>query len=679
LIGKINGMKPEEAKARIEQLTLELQEHNYNYYVLDQPVISDYDFDMMLEELQRLEKQFPEFVLPESPTSRIGGEVVKKFTAVKHKYPMLSLGNSYSIEEIAEFENRLKKIVEEPVEYVCELKYDGVAIGLTYVNGMLERAVTRGDGIQGDDVTSNVRTIRSIPLKLKGNDYPQEFEIRGEIFLSEKAFSKLNQDRAANEEPLFANPRNAASGTLKMQDSSVVARRGLDCFLYFVMGEGLPFKTHYESLMKAREWGFKIPPADKKYIGLCKDIQEIYSFIEYWDVERNHLDFDIDGIVIKVNSYGQQQQLGFTAKSPRWATAFKFKAQQVSTTLESISYQVGRTGAITPVANLKPVLLAGTVVKRASLHNADQIQKLDVRVGDTVYVEKGGEIIPKILGVDLSKRQDSFSSTQYLEYCPECGTGLIRKEGEALHYCPNDAGCPPQIKGKMEHFISRRAMNIEGLGAETIEQLFEAGLIHNIADLYELQREQLLPLERMAEKSVQNILDGIEASKKVPFERVLFALGIRHVGETVAKKVARHFHSMDKLMAATYEELLNVGEIGEVIANSLISFFADSQNKEIVNRLKEKGLQFEIPEGEQQAKSEKLTGKTFVISGVFTKFSRDEIKDLIEKNGGKNVGSVSAKTNYLVAGENMGPAKLEKASQLGVQIISEEDFIRMIE
>jgi DNA ligase (NAD+) len=672
-------MTPEEAKAKIEQLTLELQEHNYNYYVLNQPIVSDYDFDMMLEELQKLEKQFPQFVLPESPTQRVGGEVIKKFNAVKHKYPMLSLSNSYSIEEITEFEGRIKKLVTEEIEYVCELKYDGVAIGITYVDGVLFRAVTRGDGIQGDDVTANVRTIRSIPLKLKGNDFPEEFEIRGEIFLPEKSFQNLNRERAANEEPLFSNPRNAASGTLKMQDSAVVSKRNLDCFLYGVCGEGLSFKSHYESLMKARGWGFKIPPPEKNYISVCKNVQEIFSFIEHWDTERNKLDFDIDGIVIKVNNLNQQQQIGFTAKSPRWATAYKFKAQQVSTILNSITFQVGRTGAITPVANLSPVLLAGTVVKRASLHNADQIEKLDLRIGDTVFVEKGGEIIPKIIGVDISKRKDPSLPVEYLKQCPECHTPLIRKEGEAVHYCPNEIGCPPQIKGKLEHFISRRAMNIEGIGSETVDQLYEAGLITNVADLYELQKEQLLPLERMAEKSAQNIVSGLEASKEVSFERVLFALGIRHVGETVAKKLAKHFKSIDCIMRASFEELMQAEEIGEVIANSVLGYFSNEQNILIVDRLKEQGLKFEIPEEEQSGTSDRLAGKTFVVSGVFSRYSRDELKDLIEKNGGKNSGSVSSKTNFLIAGDNMGPAKLEKATQLGVNIISEEDFAKMIE
>jgi DNA ligase (NAD+) len=673
-------MTSEEAKNKIQQLTLELQEHNYNYYVLNQPLISDYDFDLMLEELQKLEKLFPEFVLPESPTLRVGGEVTKKFKAVKHKYPMLSLSNSYSIEEVTEFENRIKKVISDQVEYVCELKYDGVAIGITYVNGFLEKAVTRGDGIQGDDVTANVKTIKSIPIKLKGNDYPEEFEIRGEIYMPAKAFENLNKERAEAEDALFANPRNAAAGTLKMQDSAIVAKRKLDCYLYALQGEDLPFHSHYESILKAREWGFKIPPPENSFIKKCNSIDEIFDFINYWDAARNQLEFDIDGIVLKVNSLEQQQQLGFTAKSPRWATAYKFKPQQVSTILNEITYQVGRTGAITPVANLEPVLLAGTVVKRASLHNADQIEKLDIRIGDTVFVEKGGEIIPKILAVDVSRRKYfSLFPTAFITNCPECATELIRKEGEALHYCPNETGCPPQIKGKIIHFISRKAMNIEGLGAETVEQFYDNGLINNVADLFDLTKAQILPLERMAEKSAQNIIDGLETSKNIPFERVLFALGIRHVGETVAKKLARHFGNINSLISAAYDDLIAAEEIGEVIAKSIIEFFANDANRKIIERLQGKGLKFEIPQNDENVSGNKLSGLTFVISGVFNKFSRDEIKDLIEKNGGKNVGSVSAKTNYLVAGENMGPGKLEKANQLGVKIISEDELMNMLE
>ena len=672
-------MTTEEVKKKMEELTLELQEHNYRYYVLNQPTISDYEFDMMLEELQKLEKEHPEFADPNSPTKRVGGEVTKEFETVKHKYPMLSLSNSYSIEELVDFENRIKKVIEKEVEFVCDLKYDGVAIGLTYANGVLQKAITRGDGFQGDDVTTNVKTIKSIPLKLRGNDFPQEFEIRGEILLPWSVFNKINKEKEQAGEPLFANPRNAASGTLKMQNSSIVAKRGLDCFMYNVLGDNLPFKTLYESLMKAREWGFKIAPIEKNFMKKCRDINEIIEFIEYWNKERYHLDFDIDGVVVKINSYEQQKQLGFTAKSPRWAIAYKFKAEQVSTILESISYQVGRTGAITPVANLKPVLLAGTVVKRASLHNADQIEKLDVREGDTVFVEKGGEIIPKIIGVDKSKRNNSTPPTQFITHCPECGTELVRKESEALHYCPNETGCPPQIKGKIEHFISRKAMNIDGIGAETIELLYKQGLINNVADLYDLTKEQLLPLERMAEKSVSNILKGIEESKKMPFERALFALGIRHVGETVAKKLALYFKNIDNLISASPEDLVEVGEIGSTIAKSILEYFSNERNMLIIDKLKSKGLKFELSQDQISEKSDKLKGLSFVISGVFNKFSRDELKALIEVNGGKNSGSVSAKTNFLLAGENIGPAKLEKAKKLGIKIINEDDFVTMIQ
>ena len=672
-------MATEEVKKKMEELTLELQEHNYGYYILNQPTISDYEFDMMLEELQKLEKEYPEFADPNSPVKRVGGEITKEFETVKHKYPMLSLGNSYSIEELTDFENRIKKVIEKEVEFVCDLKYDGVAIGLTYVKGVLQKAVTRGDGFQGDNVTTNVKTIKSIPLKLRGNDFPQEFEIRGEILLPWSVFNKINKEKEQAGEPVFANPRNAASGTLKMQNSNIVAKRGLDCFMYNVLGENLPFKTLYESLMKAREWGFKIAPIEKNFMKKCRDINEIIEFIEYWNKERYHLDFDIDGVVVKVNSYEQQKQLGFTAKSPRWAIAYKFKAEQASTILEYISYQVGRTGAITPVANLKPVLLAGTVVKRASLHNADQIEKLDVREGDTVFVEKGGEIIPKIIGVDKSKRNNSTPPTQFRTHCPECGTEVVRKESEALHYCPNETGCPPQIKGKIEHFISRKAMNIDGIGAETIELLYNQGLINNVADLYDLTKEQLLPLERMAEKSVSNILKGIEESKKMPFERALFALGIRHVGETVAKKLALYFKNIDNLISASPEELMEVGEIGSTIAKSILEYFSNERNMQIIDKLKSKGLKFELSQDQIREKSDKLKGLSFVISGVFNKFSRDELKALIEVNGGKNSGSVSAKTNFLLAGESIGPAKLEKAKKLGIKIINEDEFITMIQ
>ncbi|HEX7412657.1 MAG TPA: NAD-dependent DNA ligase LigA [Bacteroidia bacterium] len=675
-------MKAEQAKQRIEKLCEEIEQHNHNYYVLDKPTISDYEFDMLLEELIKLEKQYPEYLSPDSPSQRVGGQITKEFKSVQHKYLMLSLANSYSKEELADFDERVKKglgitstdLFSSGVEYVCELKFDGLSISLTYENGKLLQGVTRGDGVQGDDVTTNVRTIHSIPLTIKG-DYPKFFEIRGEIFLPLKVFNAINKEREEIGDAPLANPRNAASGTMKMQDSAMVAKRKLDCFVYYMMGDNLPAVTHYESLEKAKIWGFKISPDTK----LCNNMDEVFEFINHWDKKRDDLPFDIDGIVIKVNSFKQQQQLGFTAKSPRWAIAYKFKAEQVSTVLESISYQVGRTGAITPVANLKPVLLAGTTVKRASLHNADIIEKLDVRIGDHVFVEKGGEIIPKIVGVDLTKRNPHSHPIKYITHCPECEAKLIRGEEESNHYCPNENGCPPQIKGKIEHFVSRKAMNIDSLGAETIEQLYGAGLIKNIADIYELKKEQLLPLERMAEKSVNNLLEGIEASKKVPFERVLYAIGIRHVGETTAKKIAKKIESMEALENASEEELLHIDEVGEIIAKSITAYFSDKENKKIIAHLKKHGLQFELTEEQLQSTTDKLGAKTFVISGVFQKHSRDELKDLIEKNGGKNTSSISSKTNYLLAGDNMGPEKLKKAEKLGVAIISEDDFLKMIE
>ena len=667
-------MNLEEAKARIAVLTNLIEQHNFKYYIQSDPSISDYEFDMLLEELIKLEKEFPELLNENSPTQRVGGTITKEFKTVVHKYPMLSLGNTYSQEEINEFDTRIRKVISEEFEYVCELKYDGVAIGLTYKSGKLVQAVTRGDGVQGDDVTANVRTIKSIPLKLSGANFPDEFEVRGEIFMPRKSFDAINKEREEIDEPLLANPRNAASGTLKMQDSAAVAKRNLDCFLYFVYGENLPFQTHFESLQALKTWGFKVSP----HTQLCKNNEQIADFISHWNTERNKLGFDIDGIVLKINNYRQQQILGFTSKTPRWAISYKFKAEQVSTKLMSISYQVGRTGAITPVANLEPVALAGTTVKRASLHNADIIEKLDVRAGDTVFVEKGGEIIPKIIGVDLSKRDENSIPTVYAETCPECGTQLTRQEGEANHYCLNELGCPPQIKGKIEHFVSRKAMNIDSLGAETIEQLFSANLIHNIADIYDLRQEQLLPLERMAQKSVTNLIEGIANSSNVPFERVLFAIGIRHVGETMAKKLAYNFKSLDNLLA-NLNELEQVDEIGPRIAESVKLYFADERNIEIINRLKAKGLSFEISQELASNFTDKLKGMSFVVSGVFTKFNRDDIKKVIEQNGGKNVGSISAKTNYVLAGENMGPAKLEKAEKLGIKIINEEEFIAMIE
>jgi DNA ligase (NAD+) len=667
-----------EAQERITELTKALEKHNHLYYVKNQPEISDYDFDMMLKDLESLEERFPELQHPNSPSKRVGGDITKKFESVLHDYPMLSLSNSYSKEEIVDFESRARKLTDADLEYVCELKYDGVAIGIRYLNGAFDRAVTRGDGTKGEDVSANVRTIKTVPMTLQGNDFPDELEIRGEIFFPLDGFEALNQQRAQAGEDLYANPRNTASGTLKNQDSSLVAERGLDCYLYGVYSKSNIASNHYEAVQAAGNWGFQIPEHSERMIERCKGIDEIMDFINYWDTKRHDLNFEIDGVVIKVNAYDQQEELGYTAKSPRWAIAYKFKAASVSTQLNSITYQVGRTGAITPVANLSPVLLAGTTVKRASLHNADQIAKLDLRIGDHVFVEKGGEIIPKVTGVDMAKRSDDAVPFEYGEFCPECNTPLIRLEGEAQHYCPNQAECPPQVAGRMQHFISRRAMDIEGIGAETIEQFYEAGLIKNIADLYDLGAEDLLPLERMAQKSVDNILQGLEASKEVPFERVLFALGIRYVGETVAKKLARHFHSMEKLQAASTEELLSVDEIGNRIAQSVQEFFTQEANTAIIDRLKNHGLQLEIPQEALSDRTDKLSGKTFVISGVFERRSRDELKELIEKNGGKNTGSVSAKTTYLLAGDGMGPSKRTKAEKLGVTIISEGDFEAMI-
>ncbi len=674
-------MNQNAAKARIEQLSKELEQHNYNYYVLDQPAISDFDFDKLLEELSSLEKQYPEFLSSESPTQRVGGQITKEFKSVKHKYPMLSLSNSYGKEDMEDFDRRVceglgmkgNDLFAQEIEYVCELKFDGLSIGLIYIDGKLQQAVTRGDGVQGDDVTTNVKTIKSIPLNLRGN-FPKEFEIRGEIFLPKKVFDAINKEREDIGEAPLANPRNAASGTMKMQDSSVVAKRNLDCFLYHMLGENVPHQKHYENILAAKSWGFQVSAHTK----LCSGINEVLKYIEHWDKERHNLPFEIDGIVIKVNDYKQQNNLGFTAKSPRWAIAYKFKAEQVSTQLEVITYQVGRTGAITPVANLKPVLLAGTTVKRASLHNADIIEKLDVRIGDFVYVEKGGEIIPKIVGVDLSKRPINSIKTIYIHECPECGTKLVRHEDEAAHYCPNEMGCAPQVKGKMEHFVARKGMNIDSIGAETIAQLYEAGLVKNIADLYDLKKEQLLPLERMAEKSADNLIEGLEASKKIPFERVLFAIGIRHVGETTAKKIAKKVKSINVLLNSTKEELLAIDEVGEIIAESIAEHFSNPDNKKIVDRLIASGLQFELSEEQQQGGSEKLKDLIFVISGVFEKYSRDQYKEMIELNGGKNSSSISKKTSYILAGENMGPEKLKKAESLGVKLINEDAFLEML-
>jgi len=672
-------MTKEEAKHKINQLSDQLRKHNYNYYVLSEATISDYDFDMLLEELQKLEATFPEYAYDNSPTKRVGGEITKNFNTIKHKYRMLSLGNSYSREEIEAFEIRIKKIVETDLEYICELKYDGVAIGITYKNGKLFQAITRGDGVQGDDVTANVKTIRSIPLQLKGNDYPEEFEIRGEIFLPINVFDELNKDREEIGEDLYANARNTASGTIKMKDSGVVAQRKLDCFLYFVLGENLPFKTHYESIKKAEEWGFKVPNEKIKTIKKCSNINEIFDFINYWDTGRNNLNFEIDGVVIKVNNYAKQEQIGFTAKSPKWAIAYKFKTEQASTQLLEITYQVGRTGAITPVANLEAVQLAGTTVRRASLHNADQIEKLDIRVNDTVFVEKGGEIIPKIVGVEATQR-DMFSvPTEYISICPECETNLVRSEGDAKHYCPNEWGCPPQIKGKMQHFISRKAMDIDGLGEETIDLLFEQGLVKNISDLYELSFEQLFELDSFKEKKSRKIIDGLIISKAISFERVLYAVGIRFVGETVAKKLAKHFKNIDNIINATFDELIAADEIGDKIAESIIQFFSIEHNINLINNLRDFELNFELSEEQLANTTTKLKSLTFVVSGVFSKFTRDELKNSIEQNGGKVSSSISKKTSYIVAGENMGPSKLAKAEKLEIKLINEDQFIELLQ
>ncbi len=668
-------MEKAQAKQEIERLSNEINRHNDLYYLENKSEISDYDFDMLLEKLISLEQQFPEFAFDYSPTKRVGGDITKKMESVVHRFPMLSLSNTYSEEEIIDWENRLKKLSDGKLEYVCELKYDGVAIGIQYENGTLKQAITRGDGTQGENVTTNVRTIKTIPLKLKG-DFPADFEIRGEIFFPLKNFQKLNEQRLDIGEAEFANPRNTASGTLKIQDSKVVAERGLDCYLYGVYGYDLELDGHYESVLKAKDWGFKVPDHQKNFIKKTDSIDGIMEFIHYWDKHRSELPFEIDGIVVKVNNYEQQQELGFTAKSPRWAIAYKFKAERVETILESVQYQVGRTGAVTPVANLKAVQLGGTTVKRASLHNSDQIEKLDLHLLDSVYVEKGGEIIPKIVGVNLDKRTSQNEKIQFIENCPECGSELVRREGEVQHYCHNENLCPPQIKGRIEHFIGRKAMNIDGLGAETVDVLVEKELIHSYADLYDLTFDQIVNLDRMGDKSADNLLKGLELSKQVPFERVLFSLGIRFVGETVAKKLAKGFKSIDAIQNAKFDELINVDEIGEKIAISVQNFFLEERNVEVINRLKAVGLQFQIEE--KVGVTEKLKGMNFVVSGVFTSFSRDEIKEVIELNGGKNVSSISSKTNYVVAGENMGPAKLKKASDLGIIILSEDEFIQLL-
>ncbi len=660
-------------KERIFSLREEIEKHNYNYYVLSAPEISDIEFDKKLKELQDLEAKHPEFFDPNSPTQRVGSDINKNFVQVEHQYPMLSLANTYSEEEVRDFYDRVKKTLNEPFEIVCELKYDGTSISLIYANGELTRAITRGDGTKGDDVTSNVKTIRSIPLKLRGNGYPEKFEIRGEILMPWSVFDALNEEREEQEEPLFANPRNAASGTLKLQNSSVVAGRKLDSYLYYMLGENLPEDGHYENLQKAKTWGFKISEATRKY----DTIDGVFEFIKYWDVERKNLPVATDGIVLKVNSLRQQRNLGFTSKVPRWAIAYKFQAEQALTKLLSVSFQVGRTGAVTPVANLESVQLSGTVVKRASLHNADIIKSLDLHYNDMVYVEKGGEIIPKIVGVDKTSRFLIGDEVQFIKNCPECGTPLMRYEGEAAFYCPNETGCEPQIKGKVEHFVSRRAMDIHA-GTETIEHFYNAGLIHNAADLYAVKIESIMNLERWGERSARNYMESLRQSKNVPFERVLFALGIRFVGETVAKRLAYAFLDIDTLAHANIEQLTDVDEIGERIAQSVIRYFSDEKNMELVQKLKDAGLQLKIDEKILSEKTTKLADLTFVISGTFSKYSRDEYKVMIEKNGGKNVGSVSAKTDYILAGENMGPAKLEKAQKLGVKIIGEEEFLELI-
>ena len=659
---------------RIYQLREELHAHNYNYYVLNAPVISDIEFDRMMRELQDLEAKHPETYDENSPTMRVGSDINKDFVQVEHKYPMLSLGNTYSEEEVTDFYERVRKSLNEDFEICCEMKFDGTSISLTYENGKLVRAVTRGDGVKGDDVTNNVKTIRTIPLVLKGDNYPKEFEIRGEILMPWEVFEKLNKEREAREEPLFANPRNAASGTLKLQNSSVVASRKLDAYLYYLLGDNLPCDGQYENLQEARKWGFKISDTTRK----VKTLQEVFDFIKYWDTERKNLPVATDGIVLKVNSIRQQKNLGYTAKSPRWAIAYKFQAEKALTKLQKVTYQVGRTGAITPVANLEPVQLSGTIVKRASLHNADIIESLDLHEGDMVYVEKGGEIIPKITGVDIASRTPGSEPVRFITHCPECGEPLTRFDDEAAHYCTNEDSCPPQIKGKIEHFISRKAMNIEGLGPETVDLFYQEGMIGNAADLYSLNEQEIARLERFGEKSAQNIMAGLEASRQVGFERVLFALGIRFVGETVAKKLARSIKNIDALMTATKEELMAIDEIGEKIAESIMHFFSSGKNRELVARLKAAGLKMEMDAQETAVLSNILEGQSIVISGVFAVHSRDEYKDIIEKHGGKNVGSISKKTSFILAGENMGPSKLEKAQKLGIKIMNENEFLSLI-
>ncbi|MFN3557043.1 MAG: NAD-dependent DNA ligase LigA [Bacteroidales bacterium] len=682
-------MDTSKAKERIQQLVEELEEHNYRYYVLDAPSISDYQFDLLLKELEVLEKQFPQWAQPDSPTQRVGGQIIRKFDSVPHKYPMMSLGNTYSEEELLDFHNRIRKTLDQEFSYVCELKFDGVAINLIYRDGLLVQAVTRGDGLQGDDVTANVRTIGSIPLRIKTKDIPTEIHVRGEILMPHKSFIGLNQEKEQNNEPLFANPRNAASGSLKLQDSSLVAKRKLDCFVYGLLGEELPFESHYDNLMQARVWGFKVSDLTRK----CNNIEEVLDFIHHAGNLRNTLPYDIDGVVIKVNQYRQQELLGFTSKFPRWAISYKYKAEQGITRLLDVNYQVGRTGAITPVAILEPVLVAGTIVKRASLYNEDRIRELDLHLQDVVFVEKGGEIIPKITQVDQSQRMPGARVVAFASICPECNTPLQRNEGEALHYCPNSEHCPPQIQGKIEHFISRRAMNIEGLGEGRIEVLIRNGLIRNFSDLYDLQYDQLLGLEKVItdeetgkekrisfrEKTVNNILAALEVSREVPFDRVLFALGIRHLGETGARKLARHFGNIHRIRTSTFDELIAVPEVGERIAQSILDYFSSSENIAIIEKLEKSGLRMALePKSTSPASDLPLAGKSFVVSGVFSNHSRDQIKELIELHGGKNVSSISSKTDYVLAGENMGPEKRKKADQLSIPVISEEDFEQMI-
>lgn len=660
---------------RIGQLRQALHQHNYNYYVLNAPEISDFEFDALMHELQELEKRHPECRDENSPTMRVGSDISQDFVQVAHKYPMLSLANTYSESEVADFYNRVRKALNEDFELCCELKYDGTSISLTYRDGKFVQAVTRGDGVKGDDVTNNVKTIQSIPLVLHGNDYPKEFEIRGEILMPWDVFEALNREREEQEEPLFANPRNAASGTLKLQNSATVASRKLDAYLYYLLGDHLPHDGHYENLKEAEKWGFKVSHVARK----CRNLQEVYDFISYWDTERKNLPVATDGIVLKVNSMRQQRLLGYTAKTPRWAIAYKFQAERALTRLHSVSFQVGRTGAVTPVANLEPVQLSGTVVKRASLHNADIIKKLDLHIGDMVYVEKGGEIIPKITGVDKSSRLASNKEVEFATTCPECGATLVRYEGEAASYCPNESHCPPQIKGKIEHFISRKAMNIDNVGPETVDLFYQLGLIHDAADLYQLTVDDIKGLNRMGEKSAENIINGIQRSKQVPYERVVFALGIRFVGETVAKTVAKAFPSIDELAQASLDALLHTDEIGEKIAESIMRYFADEKNRQLVERLKKAGLQMKAAPKSEDEYTEKLKGQTIVISGVFAKHSREEYKEIIEKNGGKNAGSISSKTSFILAGSNMGPSKLEKARKLGIRIMDEDDFLKLLE